>query len=244
MEWFACSHNETKEPTTMSEKPPRNRQGRQAAARLNGASIEPTNTAPTINLQQPDRSGPKSKTLLDIYEEKKAILEHGQPFSSRHDDGLVRDESGNILEAGLGGDSDPIGPVGNAIFWSLTLAMIHFTLDVLVYQQYRQEIEWQPIFGRTLVVLPVLFLMVWTMSSATAKRFPLLRQVVFLAVAVGAGCYTIHVANRYEYFAVMKQAPPLGTLWIWSVIEMRLPFAAGSMVADLAFLWYKGYSAF
>ena len=227
----------------MSQEAPRNRKERRKAAKEYGKPIEPPTSTPKFNLQQPDRSGPKGKTLLDLYDEKKGLLEKGQPFDKKYEDGQVRDEGGNILEAGLG-DGEPIGPVGNAVFWSVCYAMVHFTLDVLVYNQYRQEMEWRPIVQRTFLMLPVLFLLLLTMASETASRFPMARQILFLVLAVGSGCYTIHVTNRFGYFAVMKQAPPLGTLWIWSVVELRLAFAAASVAANLAFLWYKGYSAF
>ena len=227
----------------MTDENPKNRKERRAAARESGKPIAPPTSTPKFKLQQPDRSAPKSKTLMDLYEEKKALLEQGQPFDKKYEDGLVRDEGGNILEAGLG-DGEPIGPVGNAIFWAFSLAIVHFTLDVLVFNQYRQEIEWGEIFQRSLIVLPALFLLLFTMASETASRFPLLKQIFFFAVGVGAGCYVIYAANKYSYYAVMKRAPPLGTLWIWSVIEMNLPFAAVSLVVNFGFLWYNGYSAF
>lgn len=193
-------------------------------------------------MQQPDRSGPKGKTLMDLYEEKKALLNQGQSFGPKHEDGPVKDEGGNIFEAGLG-DGDPIGPIGQAVFWAVTLAMLHFTLDVLVYNQYAMDILWAVIFKRTFKVLPILFLLVLMLRSEAAARFPNVKQVFYLATAAGAGCYTIHIVNRYGYLAVMKQAPPLGTLWIWSVIEMDLAFAAASVTANVAYLWWKGYSA-
>lgn len=227
----------------MSEEGPRNRKERRAAAKESGKVMEPPTSTPKIKMEKPDCSKPKSKTLMDLYDEKKALLEQGQPFDKKYEDGLPRDEGGNILEAGLG-EGEPIGPVGNAIFWATSLTMIHFTLDVLVYNQYRQEIEWWDIVQRTVTILPVLFLLVFTMQSKTALRFPMARQILFLMIALGAGCYTIHAANRYGYYAVMKQTPPLGTLWIWSVIEMKLAFAVLSVVVDLGFLWWKGYSAF
>lgn len=226
----------------MSEDGPRNRKERRAAAKEKGKPIEPPTSTPKFKLAQPDRSGPNSKTLLDLYEEKKSLLEHGQPFDKRYEDGAVRDESGNILEAGLG-DGEPIGPIGNAIFWSISLAMVHFTLDVLVYNQYRQNIDWWDIFQRTFTILPVLWLLLFTMQSETASNFPLARQMFFFVIAVGVGCYTIHVSNRYGYYAVMKQTPPMGTLWIWSVVEMKLTFAAASMAVNFGFLWWGGYSA-
>ena len=222
---------------------PRNRKERRAAARESGKSISPPTSTPKIKMAQPDRSGPKSKTMLDLYDEKKALLDKGQPFDAKYDDAKVRDERGNILEAGLGGpDDEPIGPLGNAVFWSLSLSMIHFTLDVLVYQQYAQEISWPAIFQRTALILPVLFFIVWMLGTDTANMFPTAKQILYCAIGVAVGCYTIHITNVYDYFFVMKQAPPLGTLWIWSVIEMRLPYAAASVAVDMGYLWWMGYS--
>ena len=63
-------------------------------------------------------------------------------------------------------------------------------------------------------------------------------------MAVGVGCYTIHVTNRYDYFAVMKRAPALGTLWVWSVIEMDLLWAVGSVAVNVGWSYWKGYTAF
>ncbi|KAK3066469.1 hypothetical protein LTR53_017177 [Teratosphaeriaceae sp. CCFEE 6253] len=191
----------------------------------------------------PDRSKPKTKTLLDLYEDKKALLDQGQPFDPKHTDGLIRDEGGNILDAGLGG-GEPIGPLGQACFWAMTLGMLHFTFDVLVYNQYRQETEWPPIFKRTATILPVLFMMVYLLRSEMASRFRMARQVFYFAASVAAGCYTIHVANQEGYFYVMKRTPPLGTLWIWSVIEMDVAFAAASVAAELLYLWWMGYTIF
>lgn len=225
----------------MSDEGPRNRRERRAAAKGSGKPLLPPSSQPKFRMAQPDRSKPKGATLLDLYEEKKSLLDHGQPFDPVYQDGQVRDEGGNILEAGLG-DGEPIGPAGNAFFWSVCLTMLHFTLDVLVYNQYRQDIEWKEIVQRTFTVLPVLFVLVYMMRSQFASRFATAKQILFLTFAVGTGCYTIHVTNRYDYFAVMKQAPPLGTLWVWSVIEMDLWFAAASIVVDVGYLWWKGYS--
>lgn len=222
---------------------PRNRRERRAAAKSSNKPVEAPTSAPKIKLAQPDRSGPKGKTLLDLVEERKDLLEKGRPFDKQHDDGQVRDEGGNILQAGLG-DGEPIGPVGDAIFWAVCLSMFHFTLDVLTFQQYRQEIEWAPIWKRTALVLPILWLLVYVMRSQSARNIEVVRQLFFLTVGVGAGCYTIYVGNVYDYYAVMKQAPPLGTLWVWSVIEMKLPYALIGVALNLAFMYYKGYGVF
>lgn len=227
-----------------SEEKPKNRKERRAAAKESGNPVEQATSTPKIKMVRPDYDAkPKGKTLLDLYEEKKELLDKGQPFDSQYQDGLPRGESGNILEAGLG-DGEPIGPVGDAIFWAACLTMFHFTLDVLVYNQYAQETVWPAIYKRTGTILPILFLVIYISRTNLAKRLGVVRQMFFFAVAVGTGCYLIHAGNTYDYLAVMKQAPPLGTIWVFSVIEMDVWFAASSLLVDVLFLWYMGYSAF
>lgn len=225
------------------ENTPRNRKERRQAARESGTPISAPTSAPKIKMAKPDRSKAQGKTMLDLYDERRSLLSQGQPFDPKYEDSKVRDEGGNILEAGLGGpDDEPIGPLGHAVFWSITLSMIHFTLDTLVYSQYAQEILWATIFKRTAIILPILFLVVWMLGTETANRFATLKQVVYCGISVVAGCYTIQITNVYDYLYVMKQAPPIGTLWIWSVIEMRLPYAAASVAVDLGYMWWMGYS--
>lgn len=69
-----------------------------------------------------------------------------------------------------------------------------------------------------------------------------LRQAIFFASSVSAGCYLIYITNKYSYVAVLKQSPPLGCLWIWSVLEMELGLSLLSLAGCYSFFWHKGYS--
>jgi hypothetical protein len=69
----------------------------------------------------------------------------------------------------------------------------------------------------------------------------LLRQGIFFATAVIAGCYLVYTTNRHGYLAVMKQAPPLGCLWVWSVIELDLLWALPSLAVTAVYMWQGGY---
>lgn len=60
-------------------------------------------------------------------------------------------------------------------------------------------------------------------------------------MSVCSGCYLIHITNTYGYLAVMKQAPPVGCLWVWSVIELQLPWAVLSLAVAGAYLKVRGY---
>jgi hypothetical protein len=42
----------------------------------------------------------------------------------------------------------------------------------------------------------------------------------------------------------MKAAPPVGALWVWSVIEMSLPYAAANVVAVVAYIWWNQFDFF
>lgn len=233
------------------DAPPVNRKERRQAARKSGKPVEPATTVPKVKLSQPDRSGPKAKTLLEIADEKRALLEHGQPFDTKNSDGLARDENGRLLETGDGsifeaglGEGEPIGPLGQSVFWALVGSMLHFTLDVLVFSQYRQDIQWGQITKRTATILPVLFFLIYTVRTETAERFPRIKQAFFFVVALVAGTHLITVGNTKDYYAVMKRAPPIGTLWLWSVVEMDLGLAFASVVIDFGYMWWKGYTAF
>lgn len=81
-----------------------------------------------------------------------------------------------------------------------------------------------------------------TILPGLPQRFQgVLRQTIFFLTSTCAGCYLIYVTNTFGYMAVMKQAPPLGCLWVWSVIELELPWAVLSLTAAGFFLWVRGY---
>lgn len=92
-----------------------------------------------IPLKLADRSGPdpSTQTLLDIAESR----------------GLLKDE--NTRPAGIGEDGQPlIGRVGESMFWSISLTMLHFTLDVLVAHQYALDMQWSELVTRALQAFP------------------------------------------------------------------------------------------
>jgi hypothetical protein len=113
---------------------------------VSAKSIMPRQRAPkgasarNIPLQQPDRSRPdiSQKTLFDIAEKR----------------GLLKEKNGASIQAndGFAGESNdpPIGRLGEAFLWSISLTMLHFTFDVLVQHQYAVEISWRKIVRTSL----------------------------------------------------------------------------------------------
>ncbi|GAB0136577.1 hypothetical protein EsDP_00004874 [Epichloe bromicola] len=206
----------------------------------------------SIKLRQPDRSGPSKKTLLDIADEhdhlfrqaaerEKEIAEQDGTADSKHDDGQVP-----VLSAGA-------ERVLEAALWTVIIAMLHFTFDVLVQNQYGREIDWSSVFIRTARAWGVFLFLFYFLHApplgANATFVPglppryqrPLRQATFFATSVAAGCYLIHITNTYGYLATMKQAPPLGCLWLWAVVELDLVWGCASLLVAALFLQLGGY---
>lgn len=193
-----------------------------------------------IPLAQPVRS-PAAKTLVELAQERQLFDKAAQRAAGGHADGA---------------DGDAVlGPFANAVFTAITLTILHFTLDVLVHHQYAQTLAWSSIWRRTALGFPgeqtrdLLSMLTGTVVLGLVtgiyvfgRRNSVLSQLFFFAVSVAAGCYLIHASNVEGYFAVMKRAPPLGTLWVWGVAESKLPYAASSLLIALAFLYLGGYS--
>ncbi|TVY38140.1 hypothetical protein LSUB1_G002849 [Lachnellula subtilissima] len=153
-----------------------------------------------IKLKQPDRSGPdpSQETLLQLADQH-GLLNIPQ---------AVGNDKAEPAE-----DEEPlIGRLPESIFWSVSLTMLHFTMDVLVARQFAVEMEWDNLMTRS------------------AQAFP---------GSISAGSYLIHITNTYDYYAVMKQAPPMGCLWIWAVIELDLKESDGMMLRLKLYVWVK-----
>ncbi|OGE58393.1 hypothetical protein PENARI_c001G02272 [Penicillium arizonense] len=74
---------------------------------------------------------------------------------------------------------------------------------------------------------------------------PALRTFVFLPVAVVLGAHLIAITNGEPYYAVMKKAPAVGTIWIWSILELSFGAAVIGALGPLAWgLWWMGYGIF
>jgi hypothetical protein len=67
-------------------------------------------------------------------------------------------------------------------------------------------------------------------------------RLFLLTLAIAAGCYVVTAVNRYGYYFVMKKTPPLGTLWIWAVVELDILGAVASLGAVWGYAWYYGYA--
>ncbi|RYP02311.1 hypothetical protein DL764_005843 [Monosporascus ibericus] len=198
----------------------------------------------TIKLQQPDKSGPTGATLLELAQERKLFEEADRKQGTRRPKEDDDDEDAAIPPT--------VDRVMDAILWTTSLAMLHFTFDLLVQRQYAMEISWSQIATRTVQAFAVFFLLFYVLHPHSSSPVLLpglpvryqnhLRQAIFFATSICTGCYLIYITNEFGYMAILKRSPPLGCLWIWSVFELNLPLAVLSLACAVGFLIRGGYT--
>ncbi|KAK2015633.1 hypothetical protein LZ32DRAFT_656351 [Colletotrichum eremochloae] len=220
-----------------------------------------------IPLAHPDRSGPSEATLLQLAQERGLFKQAEQDPRNKKKvpKGAVRiDKPGKEDSSDEEGDDDDdddddeakLSPamerVMDTLLWTVSLAMVHGTLDVLVQNQYAKEIEYPVVIGRTLAAFLVLSFLFYNLhehptSPNLVPGLPLrfqhpIRQAVFFVASTWAGCHLIYITNKFSYLYILKQAPTLGCLWIWSVLELDLAVAVASLAAAGAYLLQGGYA--
>jgi hypothetical protein len=227
-------------------------------------------SAADIPLARPNTTRGKGKTLLEIAAERKTQLgPRGQPFPKANknltsesefvkispDGRLTTDPSQQSTQSPDDADTTgPVPPILDTIFLALPLSCLHFTLSFLTAHQYAQELRVRPLILNTIfVAFPTLTLVIhllhghlFGLNSARIPRVvhkaaAVAQQIVFLLAANVAGCYLIHLTNDKGYYAVMKKAPSIGTVWVWSIIELGLAGALAGVAGPGLFAWWNGY---
>ncbi|KAH8879945.1 hypothetical protein GQ53DRAFT_671039 [Thozetella sp. PMI_491] len=207
-----------------------------------------------IKLKQPDRSGPTEQTLLQLAEDRDlfelARKKEAKNKRKAESKGADEDEDEDADDATISPTAEHIM---ECLLWTVSLAILHATFDMLVQHQYAMQIEWDSIAIRAIQAFFVFFMLFYVLhlqpsnptfvpTALVPARFqPVLRQIIFTILSVTAGCRLIYITNKYSYMAVLKQAPSLGCLWIWSVIELDLLWAAPSLAIIALFVWQGDY---
>lgn len=205
-------------------------------------------TITEVPLSLPSRDTPMPaghQTLLSLIDSQRPRDTHGNPIlprrrrqpqpqgapTSAEPEESESEEEEEELE-------DLIGPLGTSFFWAVPLTFLLAAFDVIVYQQYAQELAYAQIGLRCLKALPLLLALLRLIHPHRART---LAQAGFFLTAVAGGCWIVHAANRHAYYNVMKRAPPVGVLWIWAAAEMDLAWLVGSCLVVVGWVWWGGY---
>lgn len=197
-----------------------------------------------ISLAQPDRSGPKTKTLLELATEREASL-HPPSSSSASSASKTAVTSTTTQPA----PQSTVDALLISLLQAITLSALHMTLTLLVHHQYAQTPPSAAHIPALLLdtikwTLPTVFLMVFPLHTHTAFRFPLLRQLLFFAAGVAAGAHLIWIGNLGGYLAVMRKVPGVATVAVWCVVESRWEWSLMGLGGVGLWAWWNGLGAF
>jgi hypothetical protein len=146
----------------------------------------------------------------------------------------------------------------DTLLLSISLSLLHLTLSILTMHQYAEALVIPPLIINTVsTAFPTLFILIHVsrghllpssiqsyvanLAGTSRKRLAWAKQAWLVCIANLAGGYLIHLTNEDGYYAVMKQAPSIGTLWVWSVLEMGLVGALLGVVGPAGWGYWKGY---
>ncbi|KAJ5832598.1 hypothetical protein N7474_000909 [Penicillium riverlandense] len=165
-------------------------------------------------------------------------------------------------------NNKPLPPLLDTVLLTLPLTTLHFTLAFLAAHQYAEKTDFRALLQESLIVtFPLLTFLIHLVhghiftipiplslrrrdttsndSVGLVRRLifpPSLRTVVFLPVATVLGAHLIAITNGDPYYAVMKKAPAVGTLWIWCILEMSVGAAMLGALGPLVWgVWWMGY---
>lgn len=228
--------------------------------RAQGAQSTNITSSDQIPLARPKDDAPrKAKTLYEIAAEKQAaLMPNERAFETSPD-------STNVVKVQIGPDGkvsplkdtkseEEVNPWLDTLLLASSLSALHFTLETLTIHQYAEELRFKPIFMHTIfLAFPTLAFLIHllhgnfltlTLSDRTREVLQAGQVLMFLTMANLAGCYLIHLTNDKGYMAVMKNAPSVGTVWVWAVLELGLVGAIAGVVGPGAYAWYHGYGIF
>lgn len=212
---------------------PRNRKERRAQAKQSSANEVP--------LSQPSRSAPEGKTLLDIAAERQLLSKESSSSPRITTTKINPDGSLSSEKSDSHAESEPT-PYLDIGLYTITLTLLHLTFTVLTHNQYASTPPSLPsLLYKSTIASPTPLLLLMLVGTLHPRAGHPLVQGLFALISMVCGMWLVHTTNRDAYLATMQKAPPLGTLWVWSVVELKWEIAAVFLAIVAAWGWWCGY---
>ncbi|KAJ7781331.1 hypothetical protein B0H16DRAFT_1298458 [Mycena metata] len=124
----------------------------------------------------------------------------------------------------------------NAVLLITPFSFLLVLMEILVYNQYGQEVNLKTVADRMISGIPILSVFIFYTSRYKKDRR--VQRVLFL-MGTAAGSRMLFVVQRGSYLLNMQQCPPLITLWVYIVVQLDLGLAVLNLAAVGIFVWWK-----
>ncbi|KAG1753947.1 uncharacterized protein EDB91DRAFT_427114 [Suillus paluster] len=182
--------------------------------------------------RQTTQATPAQKPLVEIPEDEQWRL--------IQEAGVLRKISDTRKPGETTDNVEPL-PLAEEIFNAVVLIM-PFTfflimMDILIHQQYAQRSTVSDVAQRLLTNFPILSIFVF--YTTRHKANPRMQLALFL-LSLGVGPRMIWLINRGSWLVNIRQCPQFATIWLYTVVQLNLNWAALSLVMIGAWTWFTG----
>ncbi|KAK4048293.1 hypothetical protein OIV83_004814 [Microbotryomycetes sp. JL201] len=136
--------------------------------------------------------------------------------------------------------------LANALLWTIPFDVMQALTEAMalrdyaVHAQYGQTLAWRDELNRLTNVVPTIYVLTFLISRPNPIAPPLVIQAIMTALCTAFGVSLVKVTLKDSYLNVMKRAPGLGTLWVWTVVRLDLMWALVGLGSVAGLVWYNG----
>nr|CAG8576595.1 10677_t:CDS:2 [Entrophospora candida] len=123
---------------------------------------------------------------------------------------------------------------GKAILYTIPLCATYSMMDILVHKQYNQDVLFDELIIKLVKIIPIVWIFVYFTNKYVEKNWI---QIPMFFGSILCGSYLIYIVNKSSYYGVMRRCPPLATLWIYFVMQLRLTPSVFSLI--MVYLYFR-----
>lgn len=186
--------------------------------------VPPTDPPPAAGLGLNLSSSPEVLVKPLIVTSAYRIDEGG---SDREEDyeGSEEEEEPNAASTLDQGTRDGMHPVVEKVFdtviWTMPFAFLLLMMDIMIQQQYGTQPTFLGEVSRLISTIPILTAFIYYTSISPVLQGRL-QQVFLCGISTSCGCSFLYIYSRSPMEMVVRRVPPLGTLWMYTLVKMDL----------------------
>ncbi|KAI0921898.1 hypothetical protein AcW2_006742 [Taiwanofungus camphoratus] len=116
----------------------------------------------------------------------------------------------------------------NATLFIIPMSFLLLLMEILVHWQYGRKPTYRDLADRMLPSVP----------TTRYKQYRSMQGFLFI-ISLLVGPRMIWIVNRASWRVVMKQCPPLATIWVYTILQLDLAPAVLSLLIVAVWLWVK-----
>ncbi|KAI0069089.1 hypothetical protein BV25DRAFT_1986615 [Artomyces pyxidatus] len=124
----------------------------------------------------------------------------------------------------------------------IPISFLLLMMYILIHFQYGQHPDYRVITERMLSGVPILAVFIFYSKYPSPNRYKRERwdQLFLFLLSITAGSRMIYQVNHANWLVNMTQCPPLGTLWVYTIVQLDLGPAVAALVVVGVWVWVTG----